>query len=51
MEVFRMKSHTEYLWFNADARRQYFNLTDKVAEAVRKSGIMEGLVLVSAKQK
>ncbi len=43
-----MKSHTEYLWFNADARRQYFNVTDKVSDAVRKSGIMEGLVLVSA---
>lgn len=43
-----MKSHTEYLWFNIDTRRQYINVTDKVSEAVRKSGIQEGFVLVSA---
>ncbi|MFQ5862971.1 MAG: secondary thiamine-phosphate synthase enzyme YjbQ [Candidatus Brocadiales bacterium] len=43
-----MKSHTEYLWFNADTRRQYINVTDKVSEAVRESGIKEGFVLVSA---
>ncbi len=43
-----MKSHTEYLWFNTDSRRQYLNITDKVSEAVRKSEINEGLVLVSA---
>ncbi|MCQ4574242.1 MAG: secondary thiamine-phosphate synthase enzyme YjbQ [Candidatus Brocadiales bacterium] len=43
-----MKSHTEYLWFNTDSRRQYLNITDKVSEAVRKSGINEGFVLVSA---
>ena len=43
-----MKSHTEYLWFNTDSRRQYLNITDKVSGAVRKSGINEGFVLVSA---
>ncbi len=44
-----MKSHTEYLWFNTDSRRQYLNITDKVSEAVRKSGVNEGFVLVSTK--
>ena len=43
-----MKSHTEYLWFNTDKRRQYINITDRVSEAVRKSGVAEGFVLVSA---
>lgn len=43
-----MKTHTEYLWFNTARRREYVRITDKVAEAVRKSGVQEGLVLVSA---
>lgn len=43
-----MKSHTEYLWFNTDTRRQYINVTEKVSGAVSKSGIKEGFVLVSA---
>lgn len=43
-----MKSHTEYLWFNTRKHREYVNITDEVAEAVRKSGIQEGFVLVSA---
>lgn len=45
-----MKSHTEYLWFNTDTRRQYLNITENVSEAIRKSGINEGLALVSAMQ-
>ncbi len=43
-----MKFHTEYLWFNTSKRREYINITDKVEDAVRKSGIREGMVLVSA---
>lgn len=43
-----MKSHTEYLWFNTDTRRDYINITDEVEEALTKSGIKEGLCLVSA---
>jgi len=43
-----MKSHTEYLWFNTDTKRDYVNITPQVAEAVRKSGVHEGMVLVSA---
>jgi secondary thiamine-phosphate synthase enzyme len=43
-----MKSHTKYLWFNTNKRRQYVHITDEVAEAVRDSGVREGFVLVSA---
>ncbi len=43
-----MKFHTEYLTFNTRARREYLNITDKVAEAVSKSGCREGMALVSA---
>ncbi|MBM3324309.1 MAG: YjbQ family protein [Calditrichaeota bacterium] len=43
-----MKSHTEYISFNTRQRREYINMTDRVADAVAKSGIREGMVLVSA---
>lgn len=43
-----MKAHTEYLWFETKARRELVRLTDTVEEIVRKSGIAEGFVLVSA---
>src|SRR5512144_143503 len=40
--------HTDYLWFNTSQRREFVRITDDVAEIVRKSGIKEGMVLVSA---
>ena len=43
-----MKSLTEYLWFNTKTRRAYINITPKIKELVRKSGIKEGLCLVNA---
>jgi secondary thiamine-phosphate synthase enzyme len=43
-----MKSVTEYLWFNTQKRREYINITSEVEKVVRKSGIKEGFVLVSA---
>ena len=43
-----MKSLTEYLWFNTRERRAYINITNKVEEIVRRSGIKEGLCLVNA---
>ena len=43
-----MKAHTEYLMINVPARRAFVNLTPQVEEAVRKSGVREGLVLVNA---
>lgn len=43
-----MKSLTEHLWFNTPHRRDYLNITNKVEELVKKSGVKEGLVLVNA---
>lgn len=43
-----MRSHTEYLTFNTKEEREYINITDQVAGAVGKSGVREGLCLVSA---
>ncbi|HOS43954.1 MAG TPA: secondary thiamine-phosphate synthase enzyme YjbQ, partial [Armatimonadota bacterium] len=43
-----MTTRTEYLWFTTRQRREYVRITDQVAEAVRKSGVREGMVLVSA---
>ncbi len=43
-----MKFYTEYLWFNTEKRREYIRITDKVREALAKSGINEGMILVSA---
>ncbi|MCC6153907.1 MAG: YjbQ family protein [Candidatus Hydrogenedentes bacterium] len=43
-----MKFATEYLWFNTKKHREYINITDTVQEIVAKSGIKEGMVLVSA---
>lgn len=43
-----MKTATEYLWFNTKSHREYINITAKVGDIVAKSGIREGMVLVSA---
>ena len=43
-----MKFATEYLWFHTKKHREYINITDTVQEIVEKSGIQEGMVLVSA---
>ena len=43
-----MKFETEYLEFNTTKKREYINITDKVESAVLKSGVWEGMVLVSA---
>ncbi len=43
-----MKSQTEYLTFTTKRHREYVNLTREVEQVVRKSGIAEGMVLVSA---
>ncbi len=43
-----MKFHTEYLWFNTSKHREYINITPEVEAALRKSGIKEGMILVSA---
>jgi secondary thiamine-phosphate synthase enzyme len=43
-----MKIYTQYLWFNTKHRQEFINITLKVSEAIRKSGIKEGLCLVNA---
>lgn len=43
-----MKSHTEYLWFKTEQRREMVHITDTVRGILKKSGIKEGLALVSA---
>jgi len=43
-----MKSHTDYLTFNTKNKIEFINITSKIGEAVKKSGIKEGLVLVNA---
>ena len=42
-----MKSYTHYLWLNTKKKREYINITPEVEEAVRKSGVQEGMVLVN----
>src|SRR5205807_1291515 len=43
-----MKFHTEYLTFHTKKHREYIHLTPQVEAIVTKSGIKEGMVLVSA---
>ncbi len=43
-----MKTLTEYLWFNTPHHRDYINITNDVETILKKSGIREGMVLVSA---
>ena len=43
-----MRSHTEHLTFNLQARMAFENITSKVEAIVRESGITEGLVLCNA---
>jgi thiamine phosphate synthase YjbQ (UPF0047 family) len=45
-----MKSYTEHLTFNVPARMDFVNITDRVADCVRKSGVQEGLCLVNTTQ-
>jgi secondary thiamine-phosphate synthase enzyme len=43
-----MKTRTEYLWFNTQKPREYINITGRVQEIVDKSGVQDGMALVSA---
>ena len=43
-----MKVLTEYLKFHTKTHRAYVHLTPQVEEIVRRSGVKEGMVLVSA---
>ena len=43
-----MKSHTLHLTLNVPGKMTFVNITPEVAQAVRDSGVMEGLVLVNS---
>ena len=43
-----MKSHTAYLTMNLPTRRGFVNITRDVRDAVERSGVREGMVLVNA---
>ena len=42
-----MKAHTEYLTMNIPSKMAFVNITTQVQNAVTKSGVQEGLVLVN----
>src|SRR3981189_1796301 len=43
-----MKFHTEYLTLHTKTKRTYIHLTPQVKSALKKSGIKDGMILVSA---
>ena len=43
-----MKSHRKELLFRTPTARAFINITDQVQEAIRESGVQEGLCLVNA---
>jgi secondary thiamine-phosphate synthase enzyme len=43
-----MNVTTDYLFFNTATRQEFIRITDEVAAIVKKSGVKEGMVLVSA---
>lgn len=43
-----MLAHTEYLTFHTKRHREYIHITPQVEAIVKKSGVAEGMVLVSA---
>ena len=43
-----MKTYTEYLTIQTRKEKELVNITDKIEEAVRKSGVKEGLCLVNS---
>jgi secondary thiamine-phosphate synthase enzyme len=42
------KAHTEYLYFETKKRKELVNITDELARIVHRSGIADGMCLVSA---
>lgn len=43
-----MATFTDYLWFTTSRRQEFIRITDEVRAIVEKSGIRDGMVLVSA---
>ncbi|MBN2421517.1 YjbQ family protein [Candidatus Woesearchaeota archaeon] len=42
-----MKSHTKYLIFKTEKRIDFLNITEEIEDAIKKSKIKEGLVLIN----
>ena len=43
-----MNVFTDYLWFETKKRQEFVRITDEVAAIVKKSGVQDGMALVSA---
>ena len=43
-----MTTYTDYLWFTTARRQEFVRITDEVRAAVKRSGVKDGMVLVSA---
>jgi secondary thiamine-phosphate synthase enzyme len=43
-----VKAHRQELWFETPTRRAFINITSQIEDAVRASGVQEGLCLVNA---
>jgi secondary thiamine-phosphate synthase enzyme len=43
-----MRTYTEYLTFQTKKHREFLNITPQVENALRKSAVREGMILVSA---
>ena len=43
-----MKTHRKELWFDTPSRTAFVNITPQVEDALRESGVREGLCLVNA---
>ncbi|MDH3217426.1 MAG: secondary thiamine-phosphate synthase enzyme YjbQ [Candidatus Krumholzibacteria bacterium] len=43
-----MKSYRKELWFNVSGRREFINITPKVAACIRESAVRDGIALVNA---
>ena len=43
-----MKTFTDYLWFNTKQRQEFIRITDEVSAIVKRSGVDDGMALVSA---
>ena len=43
-----MKTHTDYVWVNAEKQREFVNITQQVKDILANSKIKEGLLLVSS---
>lgn len=43
-----MKSYRRELWFEVKGRRSFINITPQVQDAIKESGVKEGMVLVNS---